>query len=92
MWSWGANKKGQLGIGKTGGNCSTPQQGWCNIFACDIFQVLKHHENLFTEGVYQHCGINSSSNLHIVLFSDGQQIIEVVAGAYHSAVLTSKSL
>ena len=44
MWSWGANKKGQLGIGKTGGNCSTPQQGWCNIFACDIFQVLKHHE------------------------------------------------
>ena len=30
--------------------------------------------------------------MHIVLFSDGQQIIEVVAGAYHSAVLTSKSL
>ncbi|XP_022794216.1 RCC1 and BTB domain-containing protein 2-like isoform X2 [Stylophora pistillata] len=27
VWSWGANKKGQLGIGKTGGNCSTPQQG-----------------------------------------------------------------
>lgn len=80
MWSWGANKKGQLGIGKTGGNCSTPQQGWCNIFACDIFLVLKKY------------GINSSSNLHIVLFSDGQQIIEVVAGAYHSAVLTSKSL
>ncbi|XP_058972380.2 secretion-regulating guanine nucleotide exchange factor isoform X1 [Pocillopora verrucosa] len=50
VWSWGANKKGQLGIGKTGGNCSTPQQ---------------------------------------VLFSDGQQIIEVVAGAYHSAVLTT---
>lgn len=37
-------------MGKTGGNCSTPQQ---------------------------------------VLFSDGQQITEVVAGAYHSAALTT---
>ena len=27
VWSWGANKKGQLGVGKTGSNCSTPQQG-----------------------------------------------------------------
>ena len=27
VWSWGANKKGQLGLGKPGNNQATPKQG-----------------------------------------------------------------
>ena len=37
VWCWGANKKGQLGFGKTSRNSVTPLQGLIKIYCSRIY-------------------------------------------------------
>ena len=39
VWCWGANKKGQLGFGKTSRNSVTPLQGLKRIYCSRIYLI-----------------------------------------------------
>ena len=41
LWCWGANKKGQLGFGKTSRNSVTPLQGLKRIYYSRIYLMIE---------------------------------------------------
>ena len=41
VWCWGANKKGQLGFGKTSRNSVTPLQGLKRIYCSRIYLMIQ---------------------------------------------------